>query len=252
MSDQPLAELPPEIGLLLALESEAYGDDLALRADVLAHVERSVTLRGPAGGGTGGGTGGGAGGIARELLRPAIRALVAVGTGAFVAGALVGGLVVRAASLSAVTPAIVASLPAPTESAPPLPIVVVPEPNGASSSVFAPLPTPRDLPSAELRLNPKPVDAAAGGSDLVREREVIDAARAALARGRPADALVTATRHAERWPHGQLAEEREVIAIQALAASGRRAEAERRAAAFKRAFPSSMLIPAVDAAFSSP
>ena len=249
MSDQPLAELPPEIGLLLALESEAYGDDLALRADVLAHVERSVTLRGPAGGGTGGG----AGGIARELLRPAIRALVAVGTGAFVAGALVGGLVVRAASLSAVTPAIVASLPTPTESAPPLPIAVVPEPNGASSSVFAPLPTPHDLPSAELGLNPKPVDAAAGGSDLVREREVIDAARAALARGRPADALVTATRHAERWPHGRLAEEREVIAIQALAASGRRAEAaERRAAAFKRAFPSSMLIPAVDAAFSSP
>ena len=84
-----LAELPPEIGLLLALESEAYGDDLALRADVLAHVERSVTLRGAAGGGTGGGTGG----IARELLRPAIRALFA--------GALVGGLVVRAASLSA-------------------------------------------------------------------------------------------------------------------------------------------------------
>ena len=180
-----------------------------------------------------------------------MRALVAVGTGAFVAGALVGGLVVRAASLSAVTPAIVASLPAPAESAPPLPIAVVPEPTGASS-VFAPLPTPRDLPSAELRLKGKPVDAAAGGSDLVREREVIDAARAALARGRPADALVTATRHAERWPHGQLAEEREVIAIQALAASGRRAEAERRAAAFKRAFPSSMLIPAVDAAFSSP
>jgi hypothetical protein len=84
--------------------------------------------------------------------------------------------------------------------------------------------------------------------DLVREREILDAAHAALAHGRAADALAAVQRHATQWPRGYLGEEREVVRIQALAASGRRGEAEQLAIRFRTTHPKSMLLPAVDAA----
>lgn len=248
MSDQPIAPLPPEIDMLLSLERDAYGEEPALKSAVLSHVELSVALRGPSGGGSAppGGSGAGTAGGAKSVLGPGGKALGALGTGAFVVGVLVGGLGGRASRPSAVTPASVAlatSVDAAPESLP----ASIPESSGASREIVS---TPKAAPSAEVRA--RPADVTQGGNDLVREREVIDAARAALARGRPADALSATTRHAERWPRGHLAEEREVIAIQALAGLGRRVEADRRATAFKRAFPSSMLIPAVDAALAGP
>lgn len=248
MSDQPIAPLPPEIDVLLSLERDAYGEEHTLKSAVLAHVELSVALRGPSGGGSAppGASGAGAAGGPKSILGPTGKALGAVGTGAFVIGAVVGGLAGRASSPS--TDAPVAALATTVEVAPqPLPTSSVLAASDASSDILA---SPRVAASAEVRA--KPADVAQRGNDLVREREVIDAARAALARGRPADALSATARHAERWPRGHLAEEREVIAIQALAASGRRVEADRRATAFKRSFPSSMLIPAVDAALSTP
>jgi hypothetical protein len=93
-----------------------------------------------------------------------------------------------------------------------------------------------------------PASAPSAGQSLARERELLDVAQAALARGRPDDAVHAAERHAERWPHGALSEEREVVLIEALAAAGRRPEAEQRAARFRNAFPGSMLAPAVDVA----
>ena len=55
----------------------------------------------------------------------------------------------------------------------------------------------------------------------------------------PSRALQRANEHAARYPRGVLVQEREVIAIQALRQLGRSAEAERRAAAFAKAFPGS-------------
>ena len=252
MSDQPLAPLPPEIDMLLSLERDAYGEEQALKRAVLSHVELSVALRGPSGGGSappstsGAGSGGGATGV----VRPASKVLGAAATGAFVVGALVGGVGGRALSRSAVVPAAVPVVPvvaASVEVAPQAVAASIPDPSDASRDTVS---APRLVPSAEERA--RRAEAHEGGNDLVREREVIDAARAALARGRSADALRGTARHAERWPRGHLAEEREVIAIQALAGLGRRVEASLRAAAFKRAFPSSMLIPAVDVALSTP
>lgn len=248
MSDQPIAPLPPEIDMLLSLERDAYGEEHALKSAVLSHVELSVALRGPSGGGSappGAGGGAGAAGGAKSVLGPGGKVLGAVGTGAFVVGVLVGGLGGRALSPSAVARAPVAPLASSVDAAPQSLPASVPESWDAGREIVSP-------PTAPSELRARPAEVTQGGNDLVREREVIDAARAALARGRPADALSATARHAERWPRGHLAEEREVIAIQALAGLGRRVEAERRATAFKRAFPSSMLIAAVDAALAGP
>lgn len=76
----------------------------------------------------------------------------------------------------------------------------------------------------------------------------MDTARTALARGRAVDALAAADEHTRRFPRGRLAEEREALAIQALALSGERAGALARAARFRRAYPNSIFGSAVDRA----
>ena len=102
----------------------------------------------------------------------------------------------------------------------------------ASSSVAAPtvLPAPADAPS-----------------DLAAEQGLIDTARSALSRGRGADALHAADDHAHRFPRGRLAEEREMLAIQALLLVGKRTDAEARVQRFHKAYPQSLYGSAVDA-----
>jgi hypothetical protein len=73
----------------------------------------------------------------------------------------------------------------------------------------------------------------------------VEASRTALTRGRPADALAAADLHAREFPHGQLAEEREVLAITALVSLGRNADARARRARFLHDFPNSMLSPPI-------
>lgn len=70
------------------------------------------------------------------------------------------------------------------------------------------------------------------------EAEFLERARGALGQS-PAAALSLANQHRARFPAGVLAEEREVIAIEALKRLGRSAEAERRVEAFARRFPGS-------------
>lgn len=68
----------------------------------------------------------------------------------------------------------------------------------------------------------------------------------ALARGDQTSALDAFARHATTFPNGQLAEEREVLAIQALVASNRRQEAAERGAKFRLKYPDSVMLPVVD------
>ncbi len=77
---------------------------------------------------------------------------------------------------------------------------------------------------------------------------MIDMARNANARGNSASALAVLREHERTFPTGRLGEERDVMLIQTLVASDQRAEASRRAGAFRAQFPNSMLLPAVDAA----
>jgi hypothetical protein len=70
------------------------------------------------------------------------------------------------------------------------------------------------------------------------EAEFLERARGALGQS-PSAALSLANQHRARYPSGVLAEEREVIAIEALKRLGRSAEAERRVEAFSRRYPGS-------------
>lgn len=99
--------------------------------------------------------------------------------------------------------------------------VVAPDPAPAASSRSTDAPPSKPAPSVAFS-----------------EAEVLEQARRAL-KGDPARALTRANEHRSRFPRGVLAQEREVIAIQALRQMGRSAEAERRAEAFEKAFPGS-------------
>lgn len=78
-----------------------------------------------------------------------------------------------------------------------------------------------------------PVDASAPS-----ELELLRDARLAL-KSSPAAALQFTERHRSSYPSGKLSQERELIAISALVALGRRTAALARAASFERAYPSS-------------
>ena len=63
----------------------------------------------------------------------------------------------------------------------------------------------------------------------------------------PARALAQVNRHAARFPHSALAQEREVIAIEALLRLGRSDEARLRAARFEQSYPTSAHVPRIEA-----
>jgi hypothetical protein len=75
-------------------------------------------------------------------------------------------------------------------------------------------------------------------SDSPSEADLLGQAQAALS-GNPERALSLSEQHRRRFPHGLLVQEREVIAIEALARLGRTAEAKTRGERFLRAFPTS-------------
>jgi hypothetical protein len=94
----------------------------------------------------------------------------------------------------------------------------------------------------------EPSRSADGARGLAAERAILDVARAALARGEGAPAIEAVRRHEREFPDGVLVEEREAIAVRALVAQGRRDEARARAAEFRRRFPNSVSLHAVNAA----
>jgi hypothetical protein len=81
-------------------------------------------------------------------------------------------------------------------------------------------------------------------ADGASETALLEQARAAL-QSRPAEALELTRRHQARFPHGALAQEREVIAIEALERLGRKAAANSRAAEFERRYRGSVHQPRV-------
>lgn len=123
----------------------------------------------------------------------------------------------------------------------------VPVSSASADAVEAPLApapkrSPRIAPTAPLG-----GDARTSADDaLARERSLLDMGRTALARG-DADAALAAVRSLEREaPHGQLVEEREVLAIQSLLTANRHAEAQARATRFRTTYPSSPLLDVID------
>jgi hypothetical protein len=83
---------------------------------------------------------------------------------------------------------------------------------------------------------------------LAAERALLALSKTAIGRRDYAAALDNLDRHTREFPRGQLAEEREALAIQALQGLGRASEARARATRFKATYPRSMLMPIIDAA----
>jgi hypothetical protein len=235
--------LPQDLLALVAREREGYGEYVAAKAAVLAKVELAVTVH-AAPRGTDGGTpapGGGTAAGAAVAFAMGARGVAAVAIGSLIFGAGAAVILGREPAVDRST------VPAATSS------VAVVRPTSAAPSA-APLESASvrvgDLPAAPSASLASTSRRPAHANDLTLERELLDVARAALARGNPDGAIASLRRHAERWPHGLLTEEREVVWIQALVAGGHRREAEERGARFRRDSPASVLAPAVDAALA--
>lgn len=140
------------------------------------------------------------------------------------------------------------SVPAPmSSSAPTIAEPSVIEPHASSPPRREPPIDPVPHASAPIA----PTATATVSSSLSAERQLLDDAHAALTAGEPARALALLDEHTRRYPRPQLGEEREALAIQALATMGRYDEARARAARFRAASPNSLFLPAVDATLAS-
>jgi hypothetical protein len=93
----------------------------------------------------------------------------------------------------------------------------------------------------------KETEVAAGRDEaLAVERALLEIARTALSRGQPEAAIDALRHHAEQYPHGRLEEEREGLWVIALAQADLLPEARRRAEGFRRRYPGSLLLPAIE------
>ena len=120
-----------------------------------------------------------------------------------------------------------------------------PEPRAGSSVA----PTAAPAPSADL---PVEVSAAENESRLREESQRLGEARDALRHGDAQGALARLDELRRRFPGGMLAQEREALAIEALARSGQGGEARSRAEAFKKAYPASPHAARVEALTGEP
>jgi hypothetical protein len=162
-------------------------------------------------------------------------------------GALLAGLAAAAAvwprprPLERVPPSAHGDAPV-QATAPPLPPAPrqLPVPSHETPVPRAPEREPRRQAAHPLRPEPtlRASRVAAPASDPQAELLLLKQARADV-RSNPERALRRAAEHASRFAHGAFAEEREVIAIEALRVLERHAEAEQRGAAFFRRFPDS-------------
>lgn len=89
-------------------------------------------------------------------------------------------------------------------------------------------------------------------SGLARERALVDAMRAALARGNTKAVFDAAARHHRDFPEGQLHEEVHALRVMSLAREGHAQAAKRAAQGFHRRYPGSLLTGAVRAAVAAP
>jgi hypothetical protein len=74
------------------------------------------------------------------------------------------------------------------------------------------------------------------------ELHLLRRAQAAYVRGDQRATLALVAEHAQLFPYGRMAEERDALRVQALAECGRKAEARRAAATFAARYPRSVLL----------
>jgi hypothetical protein len=147
--------------------------------------------------------------------------VAAVGGGAFQAGRVVERRAQEERVAQAVPQAPVVAAPTPPPPPPPV-------------EETEPVPEPV-LPPVKQVVRPRPVEPVSPE----QEAELLTRAMGASQHAQWTEALAAAEQHARNFPNGSLAQEREMIAIESLLRLGRRAEAERRAEKFRKAWPTS-------------
>jgi hypothetical protein len=235
-------------------------------ADQLTRLAGKLPLGLP----TGGGGGGGKLVIKGAIHGASVSAPIATGApilsgallGAVLGIAVVGGAWVASprapedASPSAVTSASSTALPSPI-SRPAVTAEVTSRPeNRATETPKAPqsaLPNaPQPPPTAESANTPVESAPSIASPPVENESEAAMLRRAQDALGAsPSKALEITSQHMARFPSGNLAQEREVLAIQALLALGRAGEARARAAQFATRYPGSAHLRRIEVLFSS-
>ncbi len=233
-----------ELAALVAAEkgfAPAPPDEL--RARVLGAVEARIALLPPSGGG---GDGGGGGGVDDGGARSSLARTMGAHPVAGLVGALLVGVTVGALGMRASTPT------------PPARVTyverVVPGPSSTVLEILDVPPSPSVAPSpanAATARAPAPSVPVIDARGLAAERMLLDGARAALARGEPDAALLAVERHERTYPQGALAEEREALAVKALAAAARYTEARARGERFRERFPRSVSLGSVNATLAS-
>lgn len=203
----------------------------------------------------GGGAAGGGGGAAASGLSLAAKGKIAGAVLASLLGAGVAANFARhhapaglaappsAASLSpnAAGAAAPATAPAPAPTATTLAAATPASDPTSGVPASAPADPPAPRPSSRAR-PPAAATATSVDPDALREESALVArARDALHAGDPSGALATLDAARARFPRGVLVQERNVLAIEALAARGDEAAASRQAQAFLKQFPGSPL-----------
>jgi hypothetical protein len=180
-----------------------------------------------------------------------LQALLGSKAAAWVGGIIVGSAVTVAAQS-------VGPVPPSTEAVALISSTSVPPPAEPSSSPSTDPSEPTVLSPESLPMVSPPTSRTAPSSppesrdqSLRAERELLDVARTAVARGDGQGALSVLRQHANRFPKGRLAEEREALRIQALLLDGRGDEAKARASEFKQEHPDSLMLPGIAPALSS-
>lgn len=179
------------------------------------------------------------------LVLAAAVALLALGSGAWWLTRERGGS--AGASRTALVRA--ASEQAPAAEANPLPAAEAIA--GAPSVVAAETAVPADPPNAVVaessaQIHPRRAQASPANApvrlDAVAELSLLDAAERALA-ATPARALALTAQHVKQFPAGQLVQERELLAIEALLRLGKMERAQARGRAFLARYPGSSHAP---------
>jgi hypothetical protein len=169
----------------------------------------------------------------------AVAVIAGLGTGVWALRG--GGRAVEPAPQVQSAPAVVAAR-ARVEAEPPMPGELASAPVAATATrVASKQPSARRNArhAAATRTAPAaPAAAASSGDTLAREIALIDAGRGQLAAA-PLRALAALETHRREFPSGQLAAEREFLAVEALLAAHRSDEARRRARELAARYPSS-------------
>jgi len=247
MNEHELEPLSSELDDLLQAERTRPSISEETRGRLYSRVAASVAVVGLVGAGAAAAHGSGA----TSTIGSFLARKVTIGIASFFLGGLAGAGVhayaTRAPDVKDAKDAKVVAVQGP--SAPAVVTAVSPSVAPTTTTEITPVVSVPAVPSATA------VAAVANSigkpSTLKAEDDLLSVARTALKTGDAAGALVVVDDHAKRFPNGQLSQEREALAVQALAKSGRSDEARVRGDRFKKSFPGSLYLPVVEAALGS-